>query len=145
MRSLNHPPPHFAFSNRFEVFFDGACPLCVKEMRVLRWMDRRGRLQFTDIAVPEFDAGAYGLTFDAFMAEMHGRLPDGTMLRGVEVFRQMYGRVGLGPVVAFTRLPGVAWVLELAYRRFARNRLRLTGRCHAGSCDLAPPIPGTAR
>ena len=37
---------------RIEVFFDGDCPLCVKEIGMLRWMDRKNRIRFTDIAEP---------------------------------------------------------------------------------------------
>ena len=28
----------------FEVFYDGECPLCVREIRMLRRLDRRGRI-----------------------------------------------------------------------------------------------------
>ena len=45
-----------------EVFYDGECPLCVREIRMLRRMDRAGGILFTDIATPDFDASAVGLT-----------------------------------------------------------------------------------
>ena len=61
-------------------------------------------------------------------ARIHGRLPDGTVVEGVEVFRRAYAAVGLAALVAPTRWPGVARVLDLAYGWFARNRHRLTGR-----------------
>ena len=41
----------------FEVFFDGDCPLCMKEIRMLQWMDRKNqRIRFTDITDPLFVA-----------------------------------------------------------------------------------------
>lgn len=55
---------------------------------------------------------------------------------GVEVFRRLYAAVGFGPLAALTRLPGVAQLLDLGYRWFAKNRLRLTGRCADGACEL---------
>jgi len=64
------------------------------------------------------------------------RMPDGTLVEGVEVFRRLYAAVGFGPLVALTRLPGVAQLLDLGYRWFAKNRLRLTGRCADGACEL---------
>ena len=73
------------------------------------------------------------------MAEMHGRLPDGTWVRGVETFRRIYTALGLGPVVWLTRLPGVSHALDWGYRTFARNRVRLVGRCDADSCGYPPP------
>jgi len=44
--------------------------------------------------------------------------------------------LGLGILVAPTRLPGVRQLLDVAYRWFARNRLRLTGRCDADGCRV---------
>ena len=111
-----------------EVFFDGACPLCVREIRFLRRMDRKDRIQFTDIASQEFRASDYQKTMDALMSEIHGRLPDGTWVFGVEVFRRLYAAAGLGPLVWLTRLPIIAGLLDRAYGVFARNRLRWTSR-----------------
>ena len=120
-----------------EAFYDGDCPLCLREVNMLRRMDRKGqRIQWTDIAAPGFDAAAYGKTFDEFMDRMHGRLADGTWIEGVEVFRQLYAAVGLGPLVALSRLPGVSWAADRAYEVFARNRLRLTGRCTDDVCAV---------
>jgi predicted DCC family thiol-disulfide oxidoreductase YuxK len=125
-----------------EVFYDGACPLCLREIRMLRGRDRRQRIRFVDIAADGFDAASVGLTWDTLMARIHGRLPDGTLVEGVEVFRRLYAAVGFGPVVALTRLPGVKQLLDLAYQAFAKNRLRLTGRCVDRACELHQK-PGT--
>jgi predicted DCC family thiol-disulfide oxidoreductase YuxK len=114
-----------------EVFFDGDCPLCRREIALLRRLDRRGRIRFTDIAVDGFSAAALGADQDALMAEIHGRLPDGSWIRGVEVFRRLYTAVGWGAVVALSRWPGIRQTLEVGYRVFARNRLRWTGRCNS--------------
>ena len=128
-----------------EVFFDGACPLCLREIGLLRRLDRRGRIRFTDIAAEGFDPAAVGRTWQELMDRIHGRLPDGTLLEGVEVFRRLYAAVGFGPVVALTRLPGLSHLLDLAYRAFARNRLRLTGRCLDGQCALHTGRAGAGR
>jgi len=117
-----------------ELFYDGDCPLCAREARALGRLDRRGRLRLTDLAAPGFDAAATGIPMERLMERIHGRLPDGTIVEGVEVFRRAYAAVGFGPLVALTRLPGLSHLLDLAYGWFARNRLRLTGRCAAGAC-----------
>lgn len=121
---------------RVEVFYDGECPLCLREVKLLRWMDRKDRIQFTDIAESSFRPADYGKTMQEFMDEIQGRLPDGTWIVGVEVFRRLYSAVGLGPLVMLTRIPGISHGLDYGYRVFARNRLRLTGRCKAGVCDV---------
>ena len=112
-----------------EVFFDGDCPLCSKEIALLQRLDKESKIVFTDIKSSSFDPSVYGLTFDEFMAEIRGRLPDGTMIKGVEVFRRLYVAVGFSKIVLLTRLPLVASMLEFGYRLFAKNRLRFTGRC----------------
>lgn len=112
-----------------EVFFDGDCPLCRREIAMLRRRDRKQRIRFTDICAEGFDAQALGVDFEQLMAEIHGQLPDGTMIRGVEVFRRLYAAVGWRRTMAVTRWPIIRQVLDMGYRLFARHRLRLTGRC----------------
>ena len=121
-----------------EVFFDGGCPLCRREISFLRRWDRRGKIRFTDISSPDFQAAEVGKTDDVLMAQMHGRLPDGTWLQGVEVFRRLYAAVGFGPLVFLSRLPLISQLLDWGYNVFARNRLRFTGRCTAKSCSAEP-------
>ena len=124
----------------FEVFFDGDCPLCVREIRLLRFLDRkRKRIVFTDIASTDFSAvEATGLTHDALMAEIYGRTADGVLVSGVDVFRQLYGAVGFGWLLAPTRWPGLRQMSDTAYALFAKNRLRMTGRCGSdGVCEVA--------
>ncbi|HEY0708390.1 MAG TPA: DUF393 domain-containing protein [Polyangia bacterium] len=117
-----------------EVFYDGDCPLCRREVGWLRRWDRRGRIRFSDIAAPTFDPAVTGLPIETLMARIHARTNEGRMVEGVEVFRRLYGAVGFGPLVALTRLPGISHLLDVAYRWFARNRLRLTGRCDDQRC-----------
>jgi predicted DCC family thiol-disulfide oxidoreductase YuxK len=122
----------------FEVFYDGDCPLCLKEINMIRWMDRKNRILFTDIASETFSPGSIGRSMPELMDQIHGRLPDGSMVIGVDVFRHLYSAVGFGPVVAFTRLPVVTQALDVGYMFFAKHRLRLTGRCSDGTCGIEP-------
>lgn len=125
---------------QIRVLYDGECPLCTREIRFLERCDRgRGRVDFEDIAAPAFDPTVYGLDTDALMARIHGVLPDGSVVEGLEVFRRVYAGVGLGWLVAPTRWPILRSVTELAYRVFASNRLRWTGRaprCESTVCEV---------
>lgn len=125
-------------SNPFEieVFFDGDCPLCLREINLLRRWDRNHRIRFTDIADPEFQPEAIGKTYEELMDQIHGRLSDGTLIRGVEVFRCLYSAVGFGPLVGLSRLPLISQVMDLGYVLFARNRLKFTGRCNSKTCSI---------
>lgn len=122
----------------FEVFYDGECPLCMREIGMLQRLDRRDRIRFTDISDPRFDESDVGLSWEALMDRIHGRMPDGTLVEGVEVFRQLYARVGLRWLIPVTRVPGISHLLGYAYEAFAKNRLRLTGRCDEDGCAIRP-------
>ena len=86
---------------------------------MLSRMDRRKRILFTNIAAADFSPVSVGKTQDELMAEMHGRMADGSWVMGVEVFRQLYSAVGQGPVVWLTRLPIIKQVLNAGYYVFA--------------------------
>jgi len=124
-----------------ELLYDGDCPLCRREVAFLSRRDRSGRLALVDIAAPEFDPGRYGLDRETVMGSIHGVLPDGRSVEGMEVFRRVYAAVGLGWLLAPSRWPGLRWIFDRAYRVFARHRLRWTGRDPAGACDCAAHVP----
>lgn len=125
-----------------ELFHDGHCPLCNREVAWLRFLDRKGRIRFTDIAAPDFDAASVGVTWAQLMDRIHGRLPDGALVEGVEVFRRLYSAVGFTPLAAVSRLPGISHALDFGYRVFAKNRLKLTGRCDDAGCTVGHPAAG---
>lgn len=132
----------------FEVFFDGKCPLCRREIAFLRRLDRRrNAIRFTDIAEPGFDPSAHGVarTYDELMARIHGRAADGELVEGVEVFRRLYAAVGFGRLVAISRWRPFAALLDVGYRWFAKNRLRLqkgdSAACDSGACLLREDRP----
>jgi predicted DCC family thiol-disulfide oxidoreductase YuxK len=123
-----------------EVFYDSGCPLCRREIALLERWNRRGRLRFTDIDAPGFPESGCEKTHPELMAQLHGRLPDGSWVTGMEVIRRMYAAVGLGWLVPVTRWPIIRSLLDLSYAWFARNRLWLTGRrdttaCETGCCE----------
>jgi predicted DCC family thiol-disulfide oxidoreductase YuxK len=138
-----HPsrPGLTASTWELRLLYDGDCPLCSREVALLRRLDRLGRIDFEDIAASGFDPSRYGLDRRAVMARIHAVLPDGRVIEGVEVFRRAYGAVGLGWLLAPSRWPGFRRLFDAAYRSFARNRLRWTGRsaCEAGHCETSPP------
>jgi len=108
----------------FEVFYDEQCPLCRKEINFIRKRDKHGRLKLTDISASDFDASKTGQSLDLLMREIHGRYADGKLVTGVEVFREIYQRIGLGAFVVPTRWVGVRWVMDRMYNIFAGLRYR---------------------
>jgi predicted DCC family thiol-disulfide oxidoreductase YuxK len=117
-----------------EILYDGACPLCLREVDALRRRDQRRhgdspRLAFVDIDAPGYDPGAHaGVTYRQAMGRIHAITAEGTVLRDVEVFRRAYGLIGLGWLYAPSRWPLLRPLVDQAYRLWAGWRLRLTGR-----------------
>ena len=111
-----------------EVYYDGECPLCRREIEWLRRRTPRSHVDLVDFTVPGFDFEALGRSRDALMGRIHARDTHGQWVTGVEVFRLLYDAAGLGWVVAWTRWPILDRLAERAYTLFARHRLRLTGR-----------------
>ena len=130
------PPMSGSATRAVEVFYDGGCPVCLREVRLLRRLDRRGSVLFTDIDEPGFEPPRPGPAFDDLMARIHARLPDGSWIQGVEVFRRLYTAVGFGPLVAVSRWPGISHLLDGSYAVFARNRVRWFGRCTTNTCAV---------
>lgn len=106
------------------VWYDGACPLCMREMRVMQRLDKRGAIRFVDAADP---GAAVQCPIDPAMllARFHAE-EDGRLLSGVEAFAAMWRAIPLlRPLGLLARSPLVLGVLEPAYVRFLRIRPRL--------------------
>ena len=141
--TLNHqesPTHKNAIRREFvvEVFYDQDCPLCRREIDFLKRRDTKKLIEFTDIHKLDF-ATFSEKTHDELMAEIHGRLPDGTWIIGVEVFRRLYDAIGWTWIVSITRWPIIRQLVDFGYKFFAKWRLPLTGgRCNE-SCEVNSP------
>lgn len=106
------------------VWFDGGCPLCRREIALMRRLDSRGRITFIDVDV---DAGASDCPVDRaeLLARFHAREGD-RIVTGAEAFAAMWRAIPLlRPLGLIARLPPVLWALERFYRLFLRARPRL--------------------
>ena len=103
------------------LFFDGRCPLCVREMRALRRRDRAARLRFVDVRAPGFAEPA-GATLDDMLTAIHARTAQGRLVAGVETVRLAYEAVGLGWLLAPTAWGPLRGASERAYAWLARHR-----------------------
>ncbi len=104
---------------QLQVWYDGACPLCQREIALMRRLDRRGAIAFTDVAVP---GAACPLDRATLLARFHAR-EGGRMLSGAAAFAAMWRAIPLlRPLGLAARSPAVLWLLERAYRGFLRWR-----------------------
>jgi len=123
-----------------EVFYDGACPLCRREVEFYRRRDRAAHVKWVDIARPEFSAAAAGLDPVRVQQVMHARTADGRVYTEVSAFVKIWEALPPRPLTWLARgilkIPGMLPLAGVFYRLFARNRYRLTGRCTPESCSV---------
>lgn len=101
------------------VWYDGACPLCTREIALMRRLDRARRIEFVDVSE---DAAACPRDRTLLLARLHAR-EDGVLLDGAAAFAAMWRAIPLlRPLGLLARIPVVLSALEWAYVRFLRVR-----------------------
>ncbi len=105
------------------VWFDGACPLCIREIALMRRLDRRGRITFVDVV--EGSDASCPIDRTQLLARFHAE-EDGRLLSGAAAFAAMWRAIPLlRPLGLAARHPAMLRVLEAAYLRFLVLRPRL--------------------
>jgi predicted DCC family thiol-disulfide oxidoreductase YuxK len=115
---------------QIKLLYDSACPLCMREVNFLQRRDAgRGLVRFVDIVDDRYTPADHGgVTFADAMGRIHAVLPDGTVIKNVEVFRRIYTILGIGWVYAATQWPVIGGMVDRLYEVWADRRLTLTGR-----------------
>ena len=104
---------------RVEVWFDGDCPLCRREINLMRRLDRRGAIVFTDVATGQ---GVCPIDRAELLARFHAR-EDGRMVSGAEAFAAMWRAIPiLAPLGQLARNGVVLTLMERLYLAFLTVR-----------------------
>jgi predicted DCC family thiol-disulfide oxidoreductase YuxK len=115
---------------KINLLYDGDCPLCVREVNFLQKKDAgRGIVKFTDIADLNYSAEQNGgIDFETAMGRIHAVKADGTIVKNVAVFQEVYDALGIGWLYAPTKWPVIGPVVNKIYDVWADWRLKMTGR-----------------
>lgn len=103
-------------------YYDGACPVCARE--VAFWRGRPGgeAIAWVDVSAPGAAPGP-GLTREAALRRMHVRLPDGRLVAGARAFAVIWAAMpGFGWLGRLVGHPLVAPLAEGGYRGFLALR-----------------------
>ena len=123
---------------RHLVIYDGDCPMCSAQMRLLRRLDWFHRLRMLPLADPAVREAAPSLSHETLLEAIHCVTPSGRVYRGARCLRFVGMRTPLLlPLALLLWLPGMIWVADKIYQRVSRNRYllsRLFG-CQ-GSCAI---------
>ena len=123
--ALPHGDRAAAGDARVTVWYDGACPLCRREIDLMRRLDRRGRLHFIDVASAD---ATCPIDRAALLARFHA-CEDGRMLEGAAAFAAMWRAIPLlRPFGLLARYRPVLALLDGLYTYFLRWRPALQRR-----------------
>lgn len=104
------------------VLYDGACPLCRREIGLYRGLPSSAPLCFADVSDTTQPLPP-GATREELLARFHVRQADGRLLSGAPAFLALWATLpGWRWLALLGRAPGVAWAMERAYRLFLRAR-----------------------
>ena len=124
--STAHAPPR-----RLAVFYDGSCPLCVKEIGFYRRRRGADAIDWIDVSAG-LDAGtapvmaAPGLKRCDAMARFHVMDARGALFSGGDAFARLWSALPAFSLIGrLARLQPIGWALNRAYDGFLRLRPQL--------------------
>ena len=128
-------------NGRAVLYYDGACPLCMKEMARLGRI-KSEELQLADIhdLPPSDDLPGK----DTLLRTLHLRQPDGELVTGIEANVSAWDYTPYGRWLQWLRWPLVRSLAGRIYTRWAAWRYTRLYAGEAGADDAAKIIP-TAR
>lgn len=112
---------------RLTLLFDGSCDLCTRTVRLVRAVDRHGRVTLVPFQKPG-EPGRHGLTTAQCERSIWAITPDGATFHAAAA-ANLTAAVALGVPLSLWlyAMPGVEALQEAAYRLVARTRGHLPG------------------
>lgn len=111
--------PYMMLMSMVVVWFDGGCPLCRREIALMRRLDRARRIEFRDVSAAD---AACPLPRGDLLAQLHAS-EDGRMLSGAAAFAAMWRAIPvLRPLGLLARWPPALGALQRLYEAFLAVR-----------------------
>lgn len=101
------------------VWYDGDCPMCIREISLMRRLSRPGAIDFVEIQ----DAVGCPLDTETLMSRFHAQERGQPIVSGAAAFAAMWRAIPvLRPLGLMARFRPVLWVLERLYLGFLKIR-----------------------
>lgn len=107
------------------IFYDGTCPLCVKEMASLTEKDNGNNLETIDLSNAELSKFPNINVTEANII-LHALDDNGNLLLGLDAVHRAWQLVGRGWIYAPLRWPLIKPLADRLYILFAKNRYRIS-------------------
>ena len=127
-------------SNTDILFYDGNCPICLREIQILdRWKDQG--LKLVDIHAPEMRSHAGNFTSNELLSVLHLKAAENIWLKGLDATERAWRHTPFGWLFAPLRWPYIQIVADYVYYRWAGRRACRLG--YSSSCQQThQPSPG---
>ncbi|MEM9704761.1 MAG: DUF393 domain-containing protein [Pseudomonadota bacterium] len=126
-------------TKKLTVYFDGACPLCRREIGFYQRQDGADAIDWLDVSSGARDLGS-DLSCEAALKRFHVRTPNGDLMSGARGFAALWRALPKFSLVGrLAALPGVVHIAEFLYRVF----LKIRPAMQAGARRLESPATGT--
>lgn len=129
---------------QYRIFYDNECPICIREMALVREQNRSGSLETVPVQGNEALLAAYGIDRTAAMTLLHVVDHSGRVIAGMPALRIMYRECDGRPLTRIWNWPLLRSLSDWGYLLFARYRYYLPRwllprpQCEDGQC-LVPP------
>lgn len=105
-----------SLNQQVTVWYDGGCPLCVREIGLMDRLDKHDRIAFVDV---DREDATCPIDRNLLLARLHAREGDGELVDGAAAFAAMWRQIPLmRPLGLMAKNRAVLWLLERAYRGF---------------------------
>lgn len=116
-------------NNNLRLLYDGECPICKKEICILKKNENQNKITFIDIASKDFLPNEnHNIDYKTAMSQIHAIDAKGNLLVGIPAFAAVYARCQMLVLSTFMRIPFIEFILKPLYKLFAKQRLWITGR-----------------
>jgi predicted DCC family thiol-disulfide oxidoreductase YuxK len=117
---------HQSEPQRCTVYYDGACPLCSREIAIYQKWKGGEQMNWVDASQCDQEQLGEYLTREQALARLHCRDEGGNLLEGAQAFIAIWSRLrGLTYLTPLLSNSVILKVLECAYRGFLHIRRRL--------------------
>lgn len=114
-----------------KVFYDGACPMCSREIEFYKSRQSIETVEWVDLAKLDSEFAYPGISREQALKRFHVVTPQGQILSGGAAFTQMLCSIRmLRPLGVTLRIAPLAWLLDQIYNQFLKIRPWLQTRMH---------------
>ncbi len=121
-----------------KIFYDGACHLCAREIDHYKKIDTENRIEYVDIADPNFNALEEDLDPKMVNKYLHVKDKEGNPITGVDAFIEIWKELPQYNWLAkLAKAPLISPAMRIGYKIFAEIRPHLPKKknhCSSGAC-----------